>query len=486
MKNHKLFYGSSYDRGLDYVLEQWPQIIERFPDAELHICYGWNLFLSFYSNNPERMAWYTKMCELMQQKGVTDHGRLGKQELAELRKSCGIWAYPTEFTEISCITAMECQNDGLVPVVTSVAALVETVGAGSIVSERKDWLVALFSYMDDVSRWETESKKAHEFAQKFGWDDVAKNWAKEFFKPVPQDIKVTVITPTNREGFWHIMADNLSNQTYKNFEWIIVDDHSEDRIKVAQKYAQKFNLDITYQRGNKTRDYGVSHAYNVGCSLATGELIVSLQDFMLLPPNGLELLVREYKNHPDALLAPVDMYFQPKSGDTSDPEDHFSGETDVMGDVTRQNARITNQGIRSSDNPADFELNIGAFSKKTFDELGGFYELFDDSLANFGNTEFAYRALKMGKEIYVFEHICGLGIEHGVSKVEPNLPRYLWLVKAIESGDLGLKRDVAIDTMSLKWQVPEKLDPIEYAEKYAVQIADKLYDGSFGHLRSRP
>jgi len=46
-----------------------------------------------------------------------------------------------------------------------------------------------------------------------------------------QDIKVSIVTPTNRRGWWNIMANNLSKQTYKNFEWIIVDDYPDARME---------------------------------------------------------------------------------------------------------------------------------------------------------------------------------------------------------------------------------------------------------------
>jgi glycosyltransferase involved in cell wall biosynthesis len=373
----------------------------------------------------------------------------------------------------------------------ALAALPETVRSGILISgdinnenTKQEYLKSILSLMTDEKKWQIESNKAIQFAQKFSWDKVAISWAKEFFKPVDKDITVSIVTPTIREGWWNLMANNIAVQNYKNLEWIIIDDYIVDRSDIAKKYADKYSLDIKYLRGNKKRKSGISHAYNVGCVEAKGELIISLQDFMLLPQNGVELLVREYKNHPNSLLAPVDMYFKPKEM-TKDKEDAFNDEIEVFGELTRQNIRINNHGMRLSDNPADFELNIGAFSKKTFDELGGFYELFDDTLANFGNTEFAYRALKLGKQIIVYEHIVGVGIDLGVGTPEPNLPRYLFLVKAIENGDIGFKRDLAIDTLHLGWNVPKEVDPIKYAEKFADKIAQKLYDNCFGNLRTR-
>ena len=61
MRQHKIFYGSSYDRGLMHLLLMWKEIKKEIPDATLEIYYGWKLFQSFYANNPERMKWKANM-----------------------------------------------------------------------------------------------------------------------------------------------------------------------------------------------------------------------------------------------------------------------------------------------------------------------------------------------------------------------------------------------------------------------------------------
>ena len=114
MRRNKVFWGSSYDRGLSNLLFIWPDVIKADPTAELHITYGWDLFVKAYNNNPERMAWKKQIDLLIDQKGITHHGRVGKKKLKDIRRSCGIWAYPTAFTEINCITALDCQKDGVV------------------------------------------------------------------------------------------------------------------------------------------------------------------------------------------------------------------------------------------------------------------------------------------------------------------------------------------------------------------------------------
>lgn len=190
MRQHRVFYGSSYDRGLEHLLKMWPSVKEKFPDATLDIAYGWNLFDKAYRDNPERMNWKQRMQEMMQADGVTEHGRLGKQDLSLLRKSCGIWAYPTHFAEINCITALEAQYDGLIPVVINYAALAETVGSGAKIHGdifnrqiRQQYLEKLLQVMSwDKQKVRREREQAKNFAKSFSWDKVAREWASLFDK----------------------------------------------------------------------------------------------------------------------------------------------------------------------------------------------------------------------------------------------------------------------------------------------------------------
>src|SRR5687768_16441686 len=112
-----IVYGSSYDRGLEHLLKMWPDIIKEVPEAKLRIFYGWVLFDKMLSGNPASMAWKGKMEELMKQPGITHLGRISHGACEVEFQNAGIWAYPTHFGEISCITAMRAQALGAVPVV---------------------------------------------------------------------------------------------------------------------------------------------------------------------------------------------------------------------------------------------------------------------------------------------------------------------------------------------------------------------------------
>lgn len=473
--NKKLFYGSSYDRGLDVLLFIWQDILEVYPDATLDIAYGWDLFDKFAANNPERVQWKQTVQSLMAQKGITHHGRVGKDKLSQIRQSCGIWAYPTYFQEINCITALECQNDGLVPVTMKLAALAETAQKGVLVEgDIKDPAVLkvykqeLLSLMGDHTKWKHMRHKCQKFARSNDWSKIAALW--DFSTPSLTS-KVTIFTPTIRDGFWNVMASNLSKQTHKNFEWIIVDGQETSRQDIADKYAQKYNLDIKYIHQGKTkRTYGLAQANNIAIQHATGELFVFLQDFVLLLPDSIRELIRESERHPGDFIAPVDVYYSPKTTpDTKNTEDWFNGQTDIVGDFLRANVRIQNKSIRLAHEVTDFEQNFGAVPTQTLRILGGYYEFFDEALG-WDDTEIIYRAKKLGFNLWIDEwnvctcidHHATLGKDEGGTSVNRtrrlNDPRFMWLVEQIQKGKLPVKRSPDVDAkIDLQYTIPAEI-----------------------------
>ena len=184
---------SSYDRGLQNLLEIWPDVLKEVPDAELHVFYGWKLFHHFHKENPERMAWMQKINDLMEQKGVTHHGRVSQPEIEEWYKKCGIWAYTSHFYEINCISAIKAQLWGAVPIHTGFAALEETAKHGKKVEGeiyenvalspelKKNYAEELIKAFKD-EKWQEEQRKLMGpwAREKYSWKSVAKQWGDEF------------------------------------------------------------------------------------------------------------------------------------------------------------------------------------------------------------------------------------------------------------------------------------------------------------------
>ncbi len=127
--NHKVGYFSAYYRGCEPLVDMWPKVREQVPDAELHIAYGWGSWVAFQGEDDFYHRMNAKF-EAQKDNGVIVHDRLSHKDLAKLMIDTQVWAYPTEFPEIHCITALKAQEALCYPVTTTVAALDETVQSG--------------------------------------------------------------------------------------------------------------------------------------------------------------------------------------------------------------------------------------------------------------------------------------------------------------------------------------------------------------------
>ena len=290
------------------------------------------------------------------------------------------------------------------------------------------------------------------------------------------------------------MSHNLSKQSYLNIlEWIIVDDFPSSRHQVAAEYAKKYGLNIRYVRGKKRvkkRTYALVNANNTGLQEAKGELMVILQDFMVIPENGIEMLVDVYRRNPNALIAPTDHLYNSKIEPNIDSEDWFNGETDVKGSLVWKNVRNQGLGIRESDSPYEFEQNYCGIPTHIAKALNGWYEFMDEGLG-FDNTEFAFRALKMGYKLLVDDSNVCYGINHWkpLENRDQKLfkarhrtlsnPRYLFETELINMGVLPLVRDEKIDNeIDLKYEIPDDVedkDVVKWLKDKAPQMVTDWY-----------
>ena len=104
----------------------------------------------------------------------------------------------------------------------------------------------------------------------------------------------TVFTPLyNRAHLLGKVFESLCNQTYKEFEWIIVDDGSNDNSKeVVEKFnglSHDFSIHYLYQQNG-----GKHRAINRGVKEAKGELFLILDSDDSLPSTSIETIIRYY------------------------------------------------------------------------------------------------------------------------------------------------------------------------------------------------
>lgn len=188
----KIIYASSYDRGLELILERWMKIRKAVPDATLSVFYGWDNFLRDFEHVPDRMAWKAKMDKLMEQDGITHLGRIGHGKVQEEMETAGIWLYPAHFQETNCIVAQQAMAFGAIPVVAGYGALKETVKYGVVVPtgdfemfnmppELADKIIdEAIDMLHDVTRQGEIAKEMQPWAaENLTWEKTARHWAKE-------------------------------------------------------------------------------------------------------------------------------------------------------------------------------------------------------------------------------------------------------------------------------------------------------------------
>jgi glycosyltransferase involved in cell wall biosynthesis len=125
-------------------------------------------------------------------------GRTNQDGLAKAWLEAKVWAYPTWFTETSCISAMEAQAAGAVPVTTRLAALAETVRSGTLLDlpqderYRQEFVDNVVSYLTDEKRRQTQVRAGREHAERLSWAGLARDWSKMFDETIEQ-VKVNPI-----------------------------------------------------------------------------------------------------------------------------------------------------------------------------------------------------------------------------------------------------------------------------------------------------
>lgn len=106
--------------------------------------------------------------------------------------------------------------------------------------------------------------------------------------------KISVFTPTyNRCYLLKDLYESLLKQTFKDFEWIIVDDGSKDDTQsVIETFIKEEKIKILYL---KKENEGKHIAINQGVVLAQGELFFIVDSDDILPVQSLEIVLQKYE-----------------------------------------------------------------------------------------------------------------------------------------------------------------------------------------------
>lgn len=110
---------------------------------------------------------------------------------------------------------------------------------------------------------------------------------------------VSVIIPTrNRPLYLKTALESLKNQTFKDFEAVVVNDGGEEVAKILEEFRDYFPIKYKVLE----RNCGVSRARNEGLRVAAGEYLSYLDDDDLFYPQHLEICLKTLETAPEKLV----------------------------------------------------------------------------------------------------------------------------------------------------------------------------------------
>ena len=196
-------------------------------------------------------------------------------------------------------------------------------------------------------------------------------------------MRFSVVIPTYRRRervLRHVAA--LAEQTFEDFEVVVVDDGSGDGTADALRALETpFPLAVVEQENQ-----GAAQARNVGARAAAGELLLFLDDDMEADPALLAEHERSHREGADLVVG--DMPLHPDS-----PPGLLSWGVGVWAQTRRE--RLTESGAE----PGLDDLLTGqmSISREAFERLGGFDTSFTrEGLFGGEDIDFSYRVVKAG------------------------------------------------------------------------------------------
>ena len=124
-------------------------------------------------------------------------------------------------------------------------------------------------------------------------------------KPMINDLISIVLPVYNGEKYLTQSIESIINQTYKNWELIIINDCSTDNsLKIAEEYA---GADSRIKVFSNETNLKLPKSLNAGFEKASGEFFTWTSDDNMYKPEALEILLNKLKLDTETVMAYADM-----------------------------------------------------------------------------------------------------------------------------------------------------------------------------------
>ena len=180
-KKNQFYYSSTPFRGLDILIDLFPKIKKRVPDATLKVCSSMLVY-----SEPMADKQFKKLYEKCKNTpGVEYISGLKQVDLAKLSMESYLMLYPSIFAETNCISVEEAQTAGTPVICNDLGAIKETVhkGCGIIIpgnAKNKKWQETFVNKVVEVCENEELWKSMHDncLKQEFDWKLSVEKWKK--------------------------------------------------------------------------------------------------------------------------------------------------------------------------------------------------------------------------------------------------------------------------------------------------------------------
>lgn len=183
---------SSPDRGLHRLLEIFPEVRARVPEAKLDVYYEWKKLMSKGRLEQNLLGLRVRhMMALLGRTGIEGENGLymrGNVSTLDVLKVLGrtrVFAYtcePIEFTESFSVATMDACAAGCVPIVSGVDCLSEIYGSSAVVvpgkpvRSKQQWIDEICKALTDDDHAEAVRKRTVAFAQDYDLRKIAVRW----------------------------------------------------------------------------------------------------------------------------------------------------------------------------------------------------------------------------------------------------------------------------------------------------------------------
>ena len=264
------------------------------------------------------------------------------------------------------------------------------------------------------------------------------------------EFKFSIIYATYRPGSFDLLLSSLLQQTYKNYELIIVDDYPK-RPEILKPIFEFHKIPLKYFGPSKQKCYdticGASNATNTGAILSSGDVMIIFQDYTYFPSDALENWNIAFNDTGlDTIICGGAKMF------TAPIPQNWHGIFSVWeSPINEDIIRLPGFSKKGDWIPEKFEAFYTGIPRKIMEHLNGFDEYHDDHFDGGQTHDFFERAMVAGYKVIVNRNLSCHQIEHRTwHPPDPN-EDYLWYVQRLANirskHPMGMTREECVQAV---------------------------------------